>query len=131
MIKNYIVFVYSTLYCLRVQYPVLSSCTIPCIVLVYSTPVLYSCTIPCIVFVYSTLYCLRVQYHVLSSCTVPCTVFVYSTLYCTVPCILVGIKFVFSRQISKNPEISDFMKIRAVGADVFYVDGTDGTDGQT
>ena len=45
---------------------------------------------------------------------------------CEVPCILVRIKFEFSRQISKNPEISNFMKIPAMGADVFYLNGTDG-----
>jgi hypothetical protein len=32
-------------------------------------------------------------------------------------------KFEFSRQISKNPQISHFMNIHPVGAEVFHVDG--------
>ena len=44
----------------------------------------------------------------------------------TTPCILVRMEFEFSEQISKNSEISNFMKIRAVGAYMFYGDGTDG-----
>ena len=37
-------------------------------------------------------------------------------------------KLDFYRQISKNPQISNFMKIRAVGAELFHADGQ--TDGQ-
>jgi hypothetical protein len=37
-------------------------------------------------------------------------------------------KLEFSRQFSKNPQISDFMKISPVGAELFHTDGR--TDGQ-
>jgi len=59
-------------------------------------------------------------------------VFMYSTRY-SCP-IVMELEFFFLDRFSKNPQISNFMKIRLVGAEMFHMDGqmdgrTDGHDG--
>jgi hypothetical protein len=52
---------------------------------------------------------------------------------CKVPVFLVRflMKIEFSRQILGNAQISNFMKIRLVGSELFHVDGQTQTDRQT
>ena len=48
-------------------------------------------------------------------------VFMYSTRY-SCP-IVMELEFFFLDRFSKNPQISNFMKIRLVGAELFHADG--------
>ena len=75
------VYVFSLLYCSRVQCTVLFTCSVYCTVHVFSIlycsrvqcTVLFTCSVYCTVHVFSVLYCSRVQCTVLFTCTVCCT----------------------------------------------------------